>query len=472
MLTKRWLLSILSLSLSISLIAQDFSREVKKYIEVSEDRIALTNAKVVDGNGGPVKEDQYLIIEDGKIVQMGPYASDKLPEVDTVIDCSGKTVIPGFVMLHEHLFYSKSIDHQFHTDHMTFTFPKMYLAGGATTIRTAGTIEGHTDLNVKKMVDQGKMAGPDIHVTSPHLDGAMYIPQLSYLEEGEDPVNFVNYWAEQGVTSYKVYMNLKKPDLQKIVDAAHKRGLKVTGHLCGVTYKEAAEAGIDNIEHAFMQASDFIKDKEADKCDPRAIAKSLLNLDRDSKEMEELMQFLIEKEVALTATPAVFAPYTGHEVVHGGGLKALAPGIQNLVLSHYARGINNDSASQALFEKELYWIKKFYDMGGKLVVGTDPTGAGRTLAGYANQYTIEILMQAGFTLPEAIQVATKNGAEFLEVAKQKGTLEEGKQADLVIINGDLKENISNIRNMEVVFKNGIGYHSKKIFKSVEGKVGL
>ena len=256
--TKRFFIWLLALMIGFSSSAQNLTPEVLQFVEVSDDKIVLSNANVIDGTGTPVKENQVVVIEDGMIQQVGSYNNMGIPDADTVIDCSGKTIIPGFVMVHEHLFYSKSIDHQFHTDHMTFTFPKMYLAGGATTIRTAGTIEGHTDLNVKKMVDQGNMAGPDIHVTSPHLDGSMYIPQLSYLEDDEDPVNFVNYWAEQGVTSYKVYMNLKKKDLKAVVDAAHEKDMKVTGHLCGVTYREAAEAGIDNIEHAFMQASDFI----------------------------------------------------------------------------------------------------------------------------------------------------------------------------------------------------------------------
>ena len=188
--------------------------------------------------------------------------------------------------------------------------------------------------------------------------------------------------------------------------------------------------------------------------------------------MESLMKYLIEEDVAITATPAVFEPYTNSEVVHGGGLEALAPGIQNLVLSHYANGVNNDSLSRVLYQKNLYWIKKFHDMGGHLIVGTDPTGAGRTLAGYANQHTIEILNEAGFSLPESIEIATRSGAEFLEVLNMKGTIEVNKQADLVIIDGDLGEDISNIRNMEIVFRKGIGYDSGKIFDSVKGKVGL
>jgi len=310
---------------------------------------------------------------------------------------------------------------------MTYTFPKMFLAGGVTTLRTAGTIEGHTELTVKRFIDRGKMAGPTVFVISPHLDGSPYIPQLPYLKEGQDPALLVDYWADQGVSSVRAYMNLRRDELEGFVDAAHQNG---------------------------------------------KISRTLLDLPRESQEMEELMQHLIDQDMATTTTPPVFELCTNREVVHGGGLKAFAPGIQRLVLNHYADGVNRDSASRVLFNKELYWIKKFHDMGGHLVVGADPTGAGRTLAGYANQHTVEVLREAGFSIREAIHVATLCGAEHLGIDDRTGSLETGKEADLVIMEGNLKEDVSNIRRMEIVFKDGVGFDSGKLFRSLEGKVGL
>ena len=116
-------------------------------------------------------------------------------------------------------------------------------------------------------------------------------------------------------------------------------------------------------------------------------------------------------------------------------------------------------------------VMKFHALGGKITVGTDPTGAGKTIAGYANQRMIELLVETGFTIEESIKLSTLNGAEYLGIEDETGTIEVGKKADLVLINGDLSKDVSAIRNMEIVFKNGIGFDSKKIFDSVKGKVG-
>ena len=167
----------------------------------------------------------------------------------------------------------------------------------------------------------------------------------------------------------------------------------------------------------------------------------------------------------------MFEPYTGHELIPGGGEDALAPQIMADVKAIYDRYQNKDSAAVALFNKNLKWLKRFYDQGGFLVAGTDPTGAGRTVAGYSNMRTLEILVESGFPLLDAIKICTKNGANFLE-QNDVGTLEVGKKADLLVIDGDLKENIRNIRKTEIVFKDGVGYNPKKLFESVKGKVGL
>ena len=111
-------------------------------------------------------------------------------------------------------------------------------------------------------------------------------------------------------------------------------------------------------------------------------------------------------------------------------------------------------------------------MGGKLVIGTDPTGAGRTIAGYSNLWSLEILVKAGFTLPQAVMLCTLKGAEYLKRDKEIGSIEKGKAADFILIEDDLTANVSNIRRVQWVFKDGVGYDSKTIFESVKGKVGL
>lgn len=455
------------------LTAQHYSEKVQSFIAINENKIAFRHAKIIDGEKNKPQDSMTIIISEGKIEQIGKDNSIVLQEGVREIDCRGKTIIPGFVMMHEHLFYTKFFEDNFNVTSVELTFPRMYLAGGVTTMRTAGSISPYIDLNTKKMIQNGTAAGPDIDVTGPFIDrGDVFIPQLPVLEANQSAGDMVDYWADQGCTSFKIYMHISREDLRQVVERAHARGLKVTGHLCSITMREAAEIGIDNIEHGFMSMSDFDDTKEADICNAFELYKSVDRTDRESAEMEELLSYLIEKGVAVTTTPAVFDYYTGRDTVGGGGMRALAPEFKNEIREIYQSGYGMDSAAKKRFEKELFWNKKFYDMGGQLLIGTDPTGAGRVIAGYGNMYTLEILVNdAGFSLTDAIYLTTLAGAEYLGEEEQIGSLAAGKDADFILINGDLTEDVRNIRKIELVFKHGIGYDSEKLFQSVDNKVG-
>jgi imidazolonepropionase-like amidohydrolase len=451
---------------------QVFSASVKQFIEVQDSIVAITNVRIIDGTGRPSLSNQDILLVKNRIKAIGASGKISIPGNARIINGSGKTVIPGLIMLHEHLFYAKPFEGDYKAVHMTYTFPKMYLAGGVTTMRTAGSIEANADLNIKNLIIQGKMAGPKMDVSTPHIEREGFIPQIQSLYGNESPERMVDYWVDKGVTSVKVYNNITKDDLSRIIKAAHARHIKVTGHLCSITYREAADLGIDNLEHGFMASADFIKDKKENECDNGKIRQSLSDLDDNSPALRDLMQYLIKKNVTLTYTPTVFEPYTNREVVPGGGIVALAPFLKEQIQNIYDARVNKDSVSLRLFTKEIKRIKQFYSMGGKLVVGTDPTGAGRTIAGYSNQRMIELLIETGFTILEAIKISTLNGAMYLGIANETGTVEAGKTADLVLIDGDLEKDVSNIRKMEIVFKDGIGFSSKKIFDSVKGKLGL
>ncbi|WP_229962423.1 amidohydrolase family protein [Pontibacter silvestris] len=456
----------------VSAKAQQFTPQVSQYIKTQASTIALTDAKVIDGTGKPAKLQQTVIIKDGRIEQIGNAKKVRVPKDAEVINCSGKTIIPGLVMLHEHLYYTMPLESYFNISEMPATFPKLYLAGGATTIRTAGSIEPQTDLTLKRMIREGKLIGPDMDVTAPYIERQAFdIPALNTVKDENEAAASVNFWADKGCTSYKMYMHATKEDLAAVVREAHKRNQKVTGHLCSITYREAAELSIDNLEHGFLASTDFVSDKQENEC-PSSARQSLLDLDENSSQMKSLMQFLISKGVAITSTLPVFEPYTNREVVLGGGSEALLPEVRNSIHSKWEAAQNKDSVSAVLFKKELAWEKQYFDAGGLLVAGTDPTGAGRTIAGYANHRQIELLVEGGFTPVEAVKISTLNGAVYLGREKEIGTIEQGKKADLVLINGDLEKDIQEVRKTELVFKNGVGFDSQKIFESVKGKVGL
>ncbi|HSU97199.1 MAG TPA: amidohydrolase family protein, partial [Gemmatimonadaceae bacterium] len=133
---------------------------------------------------------------------------------------------------------------------------------------------------------------------------------------------------------------------------------------------------------------------------------------------------------------------------------------------------NDHSIYPALFAKDRAMELQFARAGGLLIAGTDPTGAGGVIPGYSNQRQVELLVGSGFTPLEAIKICTLNGATYLGRAKEIGSITTGKQADLVVINGNPAANVSDIRNVELVFKQGVGYDPAKLIASVQGQVGL
>jgi len=265
--------------------------------------------------------------------------------------------------------------------------------------------------------------------------------------------------------------------LKAAIDAAHKRQLKITGHLDAVTYKEAALLGIDNLEHGFLASTDFVTDKKENQAPAYGAADtSLANLDINSDRVKKFIQYLIDKKVGITSTLAVFEGFTTTQPrPDQEAINAMSPETRDFYLRIYAmlKSAKSPNDEEKAFVKTAKMERLFYDMGGLLTVGTDPTGNGGTLAGYGNWRAIELLVEAdGFTPLQAIKIATLNGAIALGFDKTIGTIEPGKSADLLIIDGDPSKNISNIRKVLYVFKNGVGYNSKKLFESVKGKVGF
>lgn len=458
----------------------NFSAETQKYIEYNDSIIVFKSALLIDGKGNPPKPHQTVIVSNGKIKWIGDDAKAILPKTANIIDLNGKAMMPGLVMLHEHMFISAfDFDTRLLNAHqLPVSFPRLYLACGATTIRTCGSIEPYSDISIKKSINQGLSPGPSIELTAPYIEGrSSLFPQMNELKTPEDATAFVNYWADQGFTSFKAYISVDKPTLKAAIDAAHKRKLKITGHLDAVTYKEAASLGIDNLEHGFLASTDFVTDKKENQSPAYGSADtSVANLDINSDRVKEFIQYLIDNNVGVTSTMAVMeGSITGQPRPDWQALNAMSPDTRDFYLKMLTniKSTPGPTDFDKAFVKGAKMEKLFYDMGGLLTVGTDPTGNGGTLAGYGSWRAIELLVEAdGFTPLEAIKIATLNGSVALGFDKAIGTIETGKSADLLIIEGDPSKNIRDIRKVLYVFKNGVGYNSKKLFESVKGKVGF
>jgi imidazolonepropionase-like amidohydrolase len=463
--------------------AQTLSPQVRAFVKVDAPIVALTHVRVIDGTGSPAREDQIIILRQGKIDSVSDAASASVPKDAQVLDLHGYTVIPGLVGMHDHMFYPMG-DGIF--GEMGFSFPRLYLAGGVTTIRTTGALEPYTDLELKKQIEKGDTPGPKIHVTGPYLEGpGTFAVQMHQLTGPDDATKTVNFWLDQGVDNFKAYMFITPAELSAAVAAAHKRGAKVTGHLCSIGFREAAAIGIDDLEHGLFVDTEFLPTKKPGECpDPSENPQLMAKLDVNAGPLHEMILDLVQRHVAVTSTLPVFemGSFTGRPTLEKRLLDALSPEARNALLWNRVRSSDagrlrrqygsDDSPWPAAFNKELEFEHAFVQAGGLLLAGLDPTGMGGVIAGFGDQREVELLVEAGFTPVEAIHIATANGAQFLGDLDRIGTIAPGKQADLVVIKGDPSRKIEDIENVETVFKDGIGYDSAKLIGSVRGVVGI
>tara|TARA_B100001750_G_scaffold105838_1_gene83788 strand:- start:221 stop:1642 length:1422 start_codon:yes stop_codon:yes gene_type:complete len=468
---KLTILNALLLAIVSSQSFEDLSQKVQSFVKISDSEFVINNVRLIDGTGSLTQEDMSVIVKKGRIVSISKTNDIKHRSITKVIDGRGHTLIPGLVMLHEHMFYPSG-EGRYNTNQVSF--PPLYLAGGATTIRTGGSVDTYTDLAISREISAGNIAGPDIDVTAPYLEGpGAFLYAMPIISTPKEARNHVNFWADLGATSFKAYNWIDRKSLKSAIRAAHQRGLKVTGHLCSITYREAADMGIDNLEHGFYAATDWVLNKKLDEC-PRGEDTRILDIDLNGSEFIELVDHLISRDVALTSTLAVLERWApDRKPPPKGAHESILPQLQERYKENLKRRVESSGEKGTkLLNRYMAMEKAFYDAGGLLVAGTDPTGAGDVIPGYANQRTVQLLIEMGLSIEEAVKVCTYNGALYLERDGEIGTIEQGKRADMILIKGNPSVDIEAFRQMTIVFKNGIGYDSQKLFESVKGWVGV
>lgn len=462
---------------------------VAKYVRFDGSRgmVRLLHVRVIDGTGAAPLADQVVEIRDGKIVAVRPAAVTDTSDGKMALDMSGYTVIPGLVGMHDHLFYvARPEDDAAHQTNyptllpqMTYTAPRLCLANGVTTIRTTGSLNPYTDLNLKRQIEANQLPGPHMDVTGPYLQGAPNpFLQMHTLTGPEDAKATVDFWAAQGATSFKAYTNITRAELKAAIDEAHAKGLKVTGHLRSVTYPEAAELGIDNLEHGFFVNTQLDPGKTPDVCPNTAGRPTLKAMDPDGPEAKALIALLISKHIALTSTLPVFESDGAlNPPLQQRVLNAMSPQARQTYL--LARNLDSTEDRAALarnhdlyFRRAQQLERRFVAAGGLLLAGPDPTGDGHILTGFGDQREIELLVDSGFTPLEAIRIGTLNGATYLGRADRIGSIAVGKDADLMVVKGDPNVRIADIENVEFVFRDGLGFDSAKLLDSVKEQFGL
>lgn len=449
---------ILALLLAVGAALQPF-------VKVDAPALALTHVRVIDGTGAPPREDQTIYLAGGKIVSAPPAGAQ-------VLDLTGRTVFPGLVGMHDHLFYPAG-GGVFHE--MATSFPRLYLAGGVTTLRTTGSIEPYTDIEIKRDIDRGMVPGPRIWITGPYLEGEIpWTEQMHRLHGAAEFRRSVDYWVEQGATSFKLYNFPTRDELAAAVDEAHKKHVKITGHLCSVGFTEAAERGIDDLEHGIWVDTEFYSKKKPDECNAREAFAEFIEMSPGDPRLAALVQTLVKRHVAVTSTLPVFDAFT-----EAGFRRALTPAVlESMSTDTRARLLANhlggrpSEMAEKMNKLEMAFERAFVNAGGTLLAGCDPTGNGAVVAGYADQREVELLVDAGFSPIEALKIASWNGAAFLGQEREIGSIEPGKAADLVVVKGDPSKQIADVEKVEIVFKDGVGYDPQKLAESVRGLVGI
>ncbi len=445
-------------------------QNVLQYTTADSGTVAITGVMVIDGKGGAAKQGQTVVIADGRIADVGPNV--KAPAGARVIDGSGMTLVPGMVGMHDHMFYTAAGGY---ANQMSFTAPRLYLASGVTTVRTTGSRSPYADINLKHAVDGGEVPGPRIHVTTPYLTGGEGGGSMFATNEPEAARRFVAYWASEGVTWVKFYTDVSRASMKAAIDEAHRHGMKATGHLCSVTFREAIDLGLDDFAHGVLTATDFFKDKQADKCPNNSyrLLDSLAN--GDQAEAKSLIDYMIKKNVSMTTTMPVYeALYPHRQVTDQRSLDMMAPQVRTAYMQNRAfiDSVPNWIFTKDGFARALAFDKQFYAAGGVLGNGVDPTGNGGALPGFGDQRGYELLRESGLSAEQAVQVVSFNGARILGVSDKLGSVEKGKIADVVLLRGDLVADPSVIRNVVVVFKDGVGYDPEKLLNAAKGRVGI
>jgi len=468
---------------------QQVPKALQPFVKIDAPGVLIDHVRVIDGTGAPAKEDQVILIVNGKISMIasaGQPRDQLMPANTKTIDGTGKTVFPGLVGMHEHLFYPLPDGGPGLLPlygEMADSAPRLYLAGGVTTARTAGSLEPYTDISVKQMIDSGSIPGPKLFLTGPYLEGSPAIgPQLHTLTGPGDAANLVTYWAGEGITSFKAYMQITPEELKAAIDAAHTKGLKVTGHLCAVGFKEAAGLGIDNLEHGLVVDTEFYSGKKEGVCPGQHPPQvDLAKMDVEGPQIQGTIHDLIAHHVALTSTLAIFESFAPNRPPMSQEMRvreSLLPDAwgsfvtTRASIATRAAEAPSEVISARLLQMEMQFERDFAKQGGLLMAGCDPTGYGGVLPGFGDQRNLELLVEAGFTPEQTIQIATENGAKWLGQEAHVGTIAPGKDADLVLVDGNPAKNIADVEKVDTVFKGGVGYDPQKLIASVRGLVGL
>jgi hypothetical protein len=417
--------------------------------------VAIEHVRVFDSEQATMKEDQTVVIEGERIARAGAAASIQVPKDAEHIDGKGKTLLPGLFDMHVH---AQPLD------------GLLNIASGVTSVRDMGnSIEELQRL--EKQWQSGAAIGPRVW-KSGFIDGhgPFQAPTGLYVDTAEEAQAAVNRYADLGYIQIKVYSSLNPEFVPGIAKRAHERGLRLSGHVPnGMIASQFVEAGADELQHINFIFLNFLASQVKDTRTPErftAVGANAAKLDLDSKPVKEFIELLQKHHTTVDVTLATFeSMFTARP---GSVSPDFAPVLARLPAQvqrgAYSGGLPVTSENDQLYKDSygamLRMTKRMYEAGIPILAGTD------ALAGLMLHRELELEVKARIPPAKALQIATFNAAGLLKQGKDLGSIEPGKLADLVLVEGNPAEKISDIRRCRLVAKNGILFRSDAVYAAV------
>jgi imidazolonepropionase-like amidohydrolase len=448
--------------------ADKFSDMHKAFVTADQPVILVRNARLLDGLHWKPREQQDMLVRDGRIAEIG--RGLKAPSGAKIIEAGGRTLMPGMVMVHEHLMALVPLGKRF-VVHTNPYVAQVMLAYGTTTARTAGGLDLEGDLRLKRQIDDGVAAGPDLDVTIFIGGPKDTLLTIDKLADAEAARREVAYWAGHGATSIKLFFHTTPDVARGAIAEAKAQRMGIAGHLCATKVATAAGLGLETLEHGLWAAYDLVPSANEESCPifERQVAmfKQTASLDANGPEVGKILEMLLAHKIAITPTMATLDGTLCSPIT--------LPPIRERSLLKRPDKIEPQSPCfegiDAAIEKRSHAFQnatavRYHRMGGTLLVGTDAW----LVPGAGGPRELEILVEAGLRPIDALKAATIDGARAVHRADDIGTLEVGKRADFLLIDGSPDVNISDIRKLVAVYKNGIGYDPQKLYEDAKGQI--
>ena len=452
--------------------AAKFSVATKTFITADQPQILIRDARLLDGIHWKAVDHQDLLVRDGRIAAVGGRIDP--PAGAKVIDAAGKTLMPGLVMVHEHLSGATAPGGR-----VTFFAnpyePQVLLAYGTTTARTAGSMDMEGDLALKRQIGEGKIPGADLDI-SVYIEGPKdpYFANLPRIADAAAARREVAYWNERGATSIKLFFDTTPEVAAGAIAEAKARHMGIAGHLCAMHAETAAGMGLETLEHGVLASYDLVPGADEKSCPSTqrqgAMMTRMATLDPNGPEVSKLFETLLAHKVAITPTLAAREQYLCLPIV--------PPPPRELALLSNPKTVTEPQIPCGHFpgynaevEKKSIAFQaatdvRYHKMGGTLLVGTDMW----LVPGAGGPYEMELMVRAGLTPIDVLKAATIDGATAIHRGDNVGSLKVGKRADFLLVDGKPDENISDIRKLTAVFKDGIGYDPQKLYDDAKGKI--